>query len=262
MEKKFFYQTVKCRIHHLLFTLLAFVIAFVFAACGNKELRKMVKEIGNECPLSLGNGITFEKVTYSRNTVTFTYDIDILDIAAISKNDSAFRSNMLSGYAYNQDDSFRLLMEAIINSKADLKVVFRNEKGESYDMHFNAAELAENMPGSAGVDPEKSFMNMLDNFMMQIPVDMGNGMVMQDLTIDENSLTYQYDCDESLIDLDEMLGKEPEMKKMVFGEFYSNILARKLSDLLKATNRTLVYKYVGTSSGKTVTVSLAPDELP
>ncbi|MBR6919173.1 MAG: hypothetical protein IKN37_02445, partial [Bacteroidales bacterium] len=148
---------------------------------------------------------------------------------------------------------------AVIRARADMMLVFIDGKGASFEFFITAEEIKSNRPGT-DADPEVLLKSIYDNLKLQIPIDMGNGLTVKDALLDENSFIYIYECDESVIDIDKLNENLSEMKRMILAEFSVDIAAQKLSELIKATNRRLVYKYVGSSSGKSVVVSIGPEE--
>ena len=118
------------------------------------------------------------------------------------------------------------------------------------------------MPG-ADADPEMLLKSVYDNVKMQIPMEVVRGLMIKDVQLDKKSFVYIYECDESVIDIDNLNNNLSEMKKGIIENLVVNgVTTQSLTSTIKATNRNLVYKYVGSSSGKTAVVSIELDELP
>ena len=140
-----------------------------------------------------------------------------------------------------------------------MKLVFIDGKGASFELVITAEEIKSNRPGT-DADPEVLLKSIYDNLKLQIPIDMGNGLIEKDVLLDANSFILIYECDESVFDIDRLNENLSEVKRMILAELTGNYASHNLSELIKATNRRLVYKYVGSSSGKSVVVSIGPEE--
>ena len=254
-------------LHHLLFAFFALVLTLPYVSCGgnqsgnDKELKRAVKEMAKVCPLQMSDFMSIENMEYAHNTLTITYGIaaGLMNFDSLRANEAALRKNILIGFANQQNESFRKIIDAVIRARADMKLVLIDGKGASFELVITAEEIKSNRPGT-DADPEVLLKSIYDNLKLQIPIDMGNGLTVKDALLDENSFIYIYECDESVIDIDKLNENLSEMKRMILAEFSVDIAAQKLSELIKATNRRLVYKYVGSSSGKTVVVSIGPEE--
>ena len=254
-------------LHHLLFAFFALVLTLPYVSCGgnqsgnDKELKRAVKEMAKVCPLQMGSFMSIENMKYSHKTLTITYGIatGLMNFDSLRANEAVLRNNMLLGFANQQNESFKKIIDAVIRARADMKLVFIDGKGASFELVITAEEIKSNRPGT-DADPEVLLKTMLDNLRLQIPIDMGNGLVIKDVLLDENRCIYIYDCDESVIDIDRLNANIPEIKRYIIENFSDNNAAQELSRVIKATNRNLDYKYVGASSGKSVVVSIGPEE--
>ena len=252
------------------------VMAIMMVACGNNsssdneiqsaddsQLREIVEEVNKTCPVSAGAGISMDGLIYENHEVTITYILEdgFLDFDGIRANEKAFHDNMLVSYANNSEKGFKMVLDAIIEADAGMNLVFKSTSGESYSLHFTAEELRANRP-DANADPEKLLKTLADNARLQTPQVIEEGVVMTDVILDENYFTYLYSCDESIIDMDILKENKDMVKASILEGLDSyNTLFKQMCELLKTSHRKLAYKYVGSTSGKTVTVYVNPEEV-
>lgn len=244
--------------------LLLAALSISFFACKNdSQLKEMVREMNKICPIDMGEWMTMENVTYDNKTVTMTYTVEegMIDFDGVRANEEAFRNNMLVGYANNTEQEFNMLLDAIVKAKADLCLVVNSEDGDGYSMQFSYDELKANRAGE-NANPEALLITMAENTRLQTPQIVDDGLVMTDVTIDAKYYTYVYSCDEADYDINFMNGNIASVKEEILKGFSEdNSVMRSMFDLLKATNRGLAFKYVGSSSGKVCVVCLEPYEL-
>ncbi|MBQ2538517.1 MAG: hypothetical protein II555_00215 [Bacteroidales bacterium] len=243
------------------------LILLGLASCNNEksELKKLIAQLNTECPIPLGSIGQMDKADYKSDKVTFYYTIVGLDnLNNFKNNQEAFHQFMLDNYRNNSDESFRQLLEAIVEADAGLDVVFSIENGESFTLQFTCEELKANMPEANG-DPESYLQSAVASARLQLPITYGygDGMVCTNIDLDSMYYTYYIDCDEDQLDLNEMQQSIDEnheaMVEMLTSSTDPSFV--KMMETLKATNRGLRYFYTGTTSGKEAVVTIAPEEL-
>ena len=82
----------------------------------------MVESLNKECPIPLGAMGHMTEATYNGTTVIFHYLLTgLFDDATFEQNQEQFHQYMLDNYRNNSDESFRQLLNAIVNAKAEKK---------------------------------------------------------------------------------------------------------------------------------------------
>lgn len=228
-----------------------------------KQLRQLVSELNSECPIPLGAIGQMDNALYNGRVVTFNYSVSGMgSIDQIKAREEQFHQFMLDNYRNNSDEGFRQLLEAIVAADADLEVVMHLDNGESYSFHFSNSELKNNMPQIEG-DPESYLVSAVESTKMQLPISYGQGMECSQIILDETAFTYIIECDEDLLNMDEMHQSTVEnhalMVEMMTGSVDPSFI--KLMSSLRATHRALRYLYIGKTSGKEAVVEIAPEEL-
>ena len=252
----------------LIISILVLHLMLPYVFCGSnvqknkKELKNIIKEVSKECPIQVDQYTSIVNMEYSHNTIVITYGVGLMNWDAFRSNEAALRSNILLGFANQQNEFFKKFIEAVIRANVDMRLIFIDGKGRNFSVYFTVEELKANMPG-VDADPEMLLKSVYDNVKMQIPMEVVKGLTIKDVQLDKKSFVYIYECDESIIDIDNLNNNLSEIKKGIIENIVVNgVTLQSLTSGIKATNRNLVYKYVGSSSGKTVIVSIESDELP
>ncbi|MBP5341497.1 MAG: hypothetical protein J6Y52_03955 [Bacteroidales bacterium] len=228
-----------------------------------KQLKLMVESLNNECPIPLGAMGHMTEATYNGTTVTFHYLLTgLFDATTFEQNQEQFHQYMLDNYRGNSDESFRQLLNAIVNAKADLNVVFSAERANDITLHFTCDELSDNMPSYIG-DPETYLQSILQSSRLQLPLTYSEGMICTHIELDSAYFTYHFDCDEMLFDINEMQysaeHNHDAVRDMLTASSDPSFV--KMMNMLKATQRGLRYLYTGTTSGKEAIVTIESEEL-
>ena len=228
-----------------------------------KQLKLMVESLNNECPIPLGAMGHMTEATYNGTTVTFYYLLTgLFDATTFEQNQEQFHQYMLDNYRGNSDESFRQLLNAIVNANADLDVVFSAEGAKDITLHFTCNELSDNMPSYIG-DPETYLQSIIQSTRLQLPLTYSEGMVCTRIELDSAYFTYYFDCDETLFDINEMQYSAEQnhdaVKDMLTASSDPSFV--KMMNMLKATQRGLRYLYTGITSGKEAIVTIESEEL-
>ena len=228
-----------------------------------KQLKLMVESLNKECPIPLGAMGHMTEASYNGTTVTFNYSLTgLFDAESLEQNQEQFHQYMLDNYRSNSDESFRQLLNAIVEAKASLDVVFAIDGGKEVTLHFTNEELANNMPSYIG-DPETYLQSTLQSTRLQLPITYSEGMICTRIELDSAYFTYYFDCDEEQFDINEMQFSAEQnhdaVKEMLTSSSDPSFV--KMMNMLKATNRGLRYFYTGTTSGKEAIVAIESEEL-
>ena len=123
----------------LIISILVLPLMLSYVLCGSNvqknknELKNIIKEVAKECPIQVDEYMSIENMDYSHNTVVITYGVvaGLMNLDSFRSNEAALRSNVLLGFANNQNESFKKLFEAVIRANADLLLIFIDGKGTS-----------------------------------------------------------------------------------------------------------------------------------
>lgn len=256
-----------------IYTILLFSITFVsLTGCnrGNAKLRKLIDQLNNECPIPLGTMGSMTGAEYTGHTVYFHYNIvNQLDLDRISENYDQLQMHdlLLESYESNTEESFVRIMEALVEAKVNLNVVFhkvdemddpsrnsffrQSHHEETLSVVFTWEELSYHMP-HYNQDANRALESLLHTTELQLPLSMGDGVVCNRVSLDDEYFTYILDCDENKISINEMQMSITEnydaMLEMILTSEDPTMI--NLIELLSSTGHSLRYLYVGHHSGK------------
>lgn len=246
------------------FTLITLMLA-TFSSCDSaqRDLRKLVKSMNEECPMSLGDSGQLVSTTYKDNVVTLNYSLrGVEGLKNFDENYDMYHSMMLESYRNTSDSSFVHILQSIVKAKASLDVVFRCDNQKKFRLSFTTDELKKNMPCDDS-DPESYLCNFVERGHMELPSKFAEGMMGTDMILDKTSLTYLFECDETIFNMDEMqqsaIENHDSMRDMMLSSTDPNTI--KMIDMLKQTHRSIRYVYRGTTSGKEAIFSVSPEEM-
>lgn len=251
----------------LIHIILSCCLLVCLTGCSNnsQELSRLIRELNKECPMPLGEIGQMDKASYHGNTVVFEYTINSESTNFLEQADVAVLHNfMLNSYSTNTDTTFRALLKAIVDAKADLHVIFysgNEEERTAVEIVFSNEELAQCLNSDSS--PEAALQNIMEGIRMQMPIQLSEGMVNSAIEMDEEYLSYSIQCNEDLVDINDVQANEEEAKAAM-----QELIATstdptfvKMIELLRTTHRGLAYHYIGTTSGKESVISITPDEL-
>lgn len=249
-----------------IFYFLIAAMLLITTSCGQKndpELQKMVEQMNASCPVALGNTGELVSTTYDNNIVTFNYSLKGIDgLKDFQENKTMYHDMMLESYRGNADDSFKAIIEAIVKANAKLNVMFRCSNGQEYSLMFTTEELEKNKPGSDN-DPDNYLNAFVQAGRMQLPQQFSQGMVGTDMVLDNEYLTYLFECDEAVFNMGEMKHSAVEnhdnMKEMMLSSTDPNTV--KMLDMLRQSHRGIRYVYHGTTTGTEAIFAVTPEEM-
>lgn len=95
----------------------------------------------------------------------------------------------------------------------------------------------------------------------EYPAEIEAGMVMEKVFDDGNNIVYKCIVDENLYDVAVIEARASEIKPEIKGYLTSQPATKALIDVLKKTNKGVVYRYIGEQSGKQADIVISVDEL-
>lgn len=223
----------------------------------------MMDSLNDECPIPLGAIGHMEYAQYNGNTVTFHYSLTgVFDINNFTSNQEQLHQYILNNYRNNSDESFRQLLQAIVKAEADLDLIFEVEEGDTFTIHFTCDELSDNMPSFVG-DPETYLQSTIESHRIQLPITYAEGMIIKEIDLNDEFLTYYIECDEDLYNINEIqqsaLEYHEDLKTMIINSSDPSFV--RTIEMLKVTNRGLRYIYIGTLSAKEAVIAITSEEL-
>lgn len=105
----------------------------------------------------------------------------------------------------------------------------------------------------------------LEEAKKELPMQIGEGLVADDITFGDNGIVYHVTVSEELYDMDLLKESAHEIKKEIIKEFEESIYDdHEQKELLEAAvelNKPVNYKYEGDTSGSVVRIKISVNEL-
>lgn len=105
----------------------------------------------------------------------------------------------------------------------------------------------------------------LEEAKKDLPTQVEEGLVMDDITLGDNGIVYHVTVSEELYDMAILKANAPEVKKGIISDLESSVNDdHELKEFLEAAvelNKPLNYKYEGDTSGDVVRVKISTNEL-
>lgn len=122
-----------------------------------------------------------------------------------------------------------------------------------------------NVLASCSSSNDSRFNKAIEQLNTMLPMNLGNGFTMEKVTSDGDAIVYNIKCDENDIDMEMMEQSKDELRTNSLAQLKSQKRADKnFASLLKYcqdNGKNIVYRYVGTPSGKTVDIIIESDEI-
>lgn len=253
----------------------AIVMAAILNSCGKvncqsssmneakSNLQSMITGMNEACPISVGQNVICEKISYDNDIVTMSYCMPsfLLNLDDVRANIGAFKKNTLLGMVNSNNEGIELLFNLMDEANASFRMIYRTEKDDAITLDFTLQEVNDAMAKSSN-SSLAMLQALADNAELQTPTTISEGLVMTDVLIDDDCFVYVYSCDEDIYDIDAIEENAASSK----GEILTYILSdepilNQLRKLLKECNYRMAYKYIGDTSGKSYTIYITPEEL-
>lgn len=259
---------------NLLSIIIATAISVVLMSCGHKKcessksearskLQTTVTGLNDLCPISVGQNISFEDISYDGNTVKMTYMVSsaFIDMDNVRSNLAEFEKNTLSGMVNSPNKEMEALFNLMIEANANLRIIYSTEKNDRITLDFSVQDISKAMSKSAP-SSEAMLQALADNAALQTPTTISEGLVMVDVFIENKCFVYLYTCDEDIYDIEEMELESASSKSAMMTYLKADDpVLNQLRKLLKECNYRLAYQYKGDVSGDSFTIYINPDEL-
>lgn len=122
------------------------------------------------------------------------------------------------------------------------------------------------IPGlSSCSSKEKRFNDAIEQLNAMLPMNLGNGFTMEKVSSEGDGIIYSIKCDENELDMDMIEQNKQELHDSTLAQLKrekrSNKNFASLLEFCKENNKKIIYRYIGSHSGKTVDVAIEADEI-
>lgn len=235
---------------------------------GSKELKQLVKELNNQCPLTQGLGSQLDNVKYRHNTVTFNYTVlsQLFSMDAIEANQEEFRQYMLENYQIMSDTIFQQILSTIVEADASLDISFTQEDGRNITLHYTPEELttcSHMQETIESMTPEEELQAYVLQSRSTLPLLLGDGIVKADIQLTDKYLININECDETIVDINEIGAEAQNNRQAIINMIHNGTDPgfSRMVELLRDTHRGLQYKYVGKDTQQESVVTITENEM-
>lgn len=282
-----------CSRSRLASLLLLFAAALITGCISDKdkawvELEEAVEEGNKTCPQNMGDGMTLTSLSIDDNVLEMKFGIDSDDEdvtpSVFRQYRQVFKTTMLQGLVGDADT--RELLNLCVKAEVQMKVTLHfqgysetvqivipiNEIEEALNGDLSAADTDED---SVAVDEEVtadeteqalvSLRGQIPIMRNQLPMTIDEGTTWTDVSFDNANVTYIYSVDEAQLggSVGEMLQSQQALLKnniKVNMQNGDNTMKAFLQTCIQAGSG-LIYRFVGDTSGESVSVRFSPSEL-
>lgn len=212
--------------------LFAVLLTLCLSACSQADkqrqaIKKAVAEMQDQLPINMGMMGEVKSVEYNdaANTVvmTFAFNEELGKVSAFSENTDAIKQNMVLAISSDKN-----MLKALNEAGASIKYVFLgSESGEKFEVTLTPEDLGGEVDGkqlntmSAQEKARKYMENLVNKENSSCPQDLGDGLVMTGVKIENDAVIYSYDCDPEQVDL-AAIKADPSAAKKSVGELFSD----------------------------------------
>ncbi len=247
--------------------LLIVIVAVLLSACGGKNdavLKAQIESGKKHCPMSLGMAGKLTSMSYDEATrevdFVITLNKNVTDVNDIKADPETSRTSMR--LALSKGD-MKKLVEMMVDADASLKVTYKNRGSkDEHSISFSTEELKDILDNP--MKEEDVNRLLLDNQVKaeknRLPYTIDRGLKVTSIEDNGNVLSYVCEVDENLYDMPDMETNKEELKQNMRSMLKDRAM-RKQAEVLSSLNKGFEYRYVGNTSGNTVTVTFTAAEL-
>lgn len=239
-------------------------MVMLLAGCLAEDKLKLAVEAANkQCPFSMGTTGYVESIEYEDGVVTYTLALNeqVSNIKAMSENPDVVKRTVMTNFIHPEGE-LKTMHDLILDANASVRYVYKgNSSGDSFEMTFTADELKAAEDNSS-LNVEDKLNAEIEATNMQLPMQVDEATVLENLAVEDNSVVYLYQVDESVVSIDDMKSNadatKGNLKNMLEnGGLPVQTFLKKVLD----TGRNLRYRYTGNESGATTEIVFTTDDL-
>lgn len=251
---------------HILFAAFA---AIMLAGC-SRTLEQQVKMASGHCPVTIDNVGFIKEITLQGDTLLYDCAVTnaTIDLPALSTRMDNVRRVMAAQlpalFAKNTE-----LLEAVLDAGLTLSVRYTDTSGRSMRVDFPAPELRRiTTPGktAASSTPEQRLADEIAISRASLPAEMASGIMITDIVDRGDMLVFECTVDEAVAGND-AIKRLRANRDAISSEMRQTLTSRASHDIntlvsiTTAAGRGIAYRYTGSDSRDTMTVSFTPRDL-
>lgn len=251
----------------------ALLMTLILPACQSeayRQLKTSVEQMDKECPIDLGSLGTMETCVLDEASKNVDVTIQLSGVVGantlkILKEASDITRDQLRVAHHQQlsEPDFRIFIESLIETGVSLTYNYLppTPDGNTYSITFTAEQLkdaVDNPLMQTEID-RISLNNTLTMERLNCPYSTGTpGLDITSVAVENDYVIYTVTTDESLYNLDSIEQNIDAIKQNIRATLRNNPAARAQCEIFNANGLGLTYRYLGSESGRSLDIQLAP----
>ena len=230
------------------------------------QLEEAFLAINSQLPWTLGNGIEMTSVSINPKDVVYRYTVNDIGngMSNISLDDPDTMSRMKSMvYAIADDEEARMLLTNMARMNIGLKLQMTSANtGKTLELNMSPEEVMDIATGP-GITPLDWVRNWYLSMKSQFPLEMGIGLTLTDAILTDKMVQFICLVNESMVLFDNFLENKDNIRNTLCDFLFAgtDLVVTMQNTQIALAGLSLSYKYVGSASGKTVSIDFSNQEL-
>ena len=230
------------------------------------QLEEAFLSVNSQLPWTLGNGLEMTSVSINPKEVVFRYTVNDIGngMSNISLDDPDTMSRMKSMvYAIADDEEARMLLTNMARMNIGLKLQMTSANtGKTLELNMSPEEVMDIATGP-GITPLDWVRNWYLSMKSQFPLEMGIGLTLTDAILTDKMVQFICLVNESMVLFDNFLENKVNIRNSLRDFLFAgtDVVVTMQNTQIALAGLSLSYKYVGSASGKTVSIDFSNQEL-
>lgn len=230
------------------------------------QLEEAFLSVNSQLPWTLGNGLEMTSVSINPKEVVFRYTVSDLGngMSNISFDDPDTMSRMKSMVsAIADDEEARMLLTNMARMNIGLKLQMTSANtGKTLELNMSPEEVMDIATGP-GITPLDWVRNWYLSMKSQFPLEMGIGLTLTDAILTDKMVQFICLVNESMMSFDNFLENKVNIRNSLRDFLFAgtDVVVTMQNTQIALAGLSLSYKYVGSASGKTVSIDFSNQEL-
>lgn len=230
------------------------------------QLEEAFLAINSQLPWTLGNGIEMTSVSINPKDVVYRYTVNDIGngMSNISLDDPDTMSRMKSMvYAIADDEETRMLLTNMAKMNIGLKFQMTSANtGKTLELNMSPEEVMDIATGP-GITPLDWVRNWYLGLKSQFPLELGIGLTLTDAILTDKMVQFICLVNESMVSFDNFLENKDNIRNTLCDFLFAgtDLVVTMQNTQIALAGLSLSYKYVGSASGKTVSIDFSNQEL-
>ena len=230
------------------------------------QLEEAFLSVNSQLPWTLGNGLEMTSVSINPKEVVFRYTVSDLGngMSNISFDDPDTMSRMKSMVsAIADDEEARMLLTNMARMNIGLKLQMTSANtGKTLELNMSPEEVMDIATGP-GITPLDWVRNWYLSMKSQFPLELGIGLTLTDAILTDKMVQFICLVNESMVSFNNLLENKVNIRNSLRDFLFAgtDVVVTMQNTQIALAGLTLSYKYVGSASGKTVSIDFSNQEL-